>query len=423
MFFFFFLLIAVADASFLPVIIQPITNYTNSPALPCPTSCPVELLSGNATEDILFFANTTFRRYPNATDFYLNGTQITNSSVLALLSDDICYAQPTYMLLLNNLSSMPCNTIKRRDIEYLTFTNVSGLASLNETSVFNVAFYNMPHLQEIDVTLLSHSEDTEGIFYLDNLEVLRTIRLTLLGGRTNIQMTLCPSVQYFNYTTTVIYGVNFQANNNLMGVVLKEIGFGGFGVSFSAAFERIDISNRTINNASGVAMDTKSERFLNSRPNCVGDFTGNASYFIEYCLPVQNAPPRNPDECTQPIVERCISSLYYNESCWIPEWNVTTFNITSPVTVKDCVFDANHWFNVSTLYLYDASIALPTRVRAQTIVYLNTLAPTKNPSKSPSKNPTMAPSNNPSLNPTPAPSNNPSRNPSKNPSRNPTNVR
>lgn len=375
---FFFVVVALANASFLPVVVQPITNYTNAAPLPCPTACPVTNYSGSAIDDPdwtypTFINVTTFRKYPNATgDFYQNGTAVRNSSSLTLQNNVMCFAQPSISLWLYNLTALPCSTIQRKQTLSLFSESVSGVATLNDTEVFNaINLASMPHLQQIDATFLNY-----GALTLSDLPVLRTINLQPSSNGLGLAIiSNCSSFPYFNasaYSVAVLYA---DQNNNLMGVLLKGLGT-AMNLENSAAFERFDIANTTDTGGS-ISIDTKSERFLNSRPNCVGVFTGNVTFFVQYCLPVQNAPPRNPTECPQPIAERCASSEFYNASCWIPEWNVSVFNITTPGTVvKDCVFDANHWFNVSTLYVYDTSIVLPARIQYGTIVYLNTLSPT-----------------------------------------------
>lgn len=416
----FLLLVVAAQASYLPVVVQPITNYTNAPALACPTACPVTNYGGSAINDPEWLQTsyvnvTTFRKYPNATeDYYPNGTHVANSSSLTLQNNVMCFAQPSINIWWQNLTGPACDTISKNQIISFYADQVSGVASLENISVFTaIILSNMAQLQAIAITFLD-----VVAFTIANLPVLREIQLSAPYGVGYVTIANCSSLPYFNATNYSVLLTGIDTSGNIMGVLVR-----GFGIVLSldrlAAFERLDVYNTT-DVGGTILMDTKSERFLNSRPNCAGDFSGNVSYFISYCLPVDGAPGRDPLECPQPIAERCASNLYYNASCWLSEWNVTTFNISSPGVVKDCVFDANHWFNVTTLYVYDESIVLPRRIRYTNVVYLNTLTPTSNPSINPTSNPSKNPSINPTSNPSKNPTSNPSKNPTVNPSLNPT---
>lgn len=270
-------------APFLPVIVQPITNYTNAAPLACPTPCPVTNYSGSAINDPEWtypsLVNvTTFRKYPNATeDFYQNGTAVRNSSSLTLQNNVMCFAQPSVNLWLYNLTALPCNTVQRKQILGLNVQNVTGLAVLNDTNVFNgILLENLPQLQTVEVVFEQYSSVT-----LYNTPVLRELNLQVLDSRGLglFQTYGCDSLPYINASSYLINGIQIQQTNNLMGIFLKGFGNSALYINEAYAFERFDITNTTATGAA-VIINTRSERFLNSRPNCIGDFTNNITFFI-----------------------------------------------------------------------------------------------------------------------------------------------
>ena len=352
------------------------------------------------TETVVYlYPNSSGEFYPNGTEFATNTT-----SVLYLLNDVICNTQPTYGYRASNLTGLPCSAISRRELNVFQMAVVDGVATLNETSANFVILFNLPKLRVANITVYDALE-------LNSLDALTQVNLGLDSRVNIITLAYLEALPYITHTIREIQWLLASYCENLMGISLLWVN--DLYIQNTPAFERFDIVNTSAINGS-LYINTRSERFLNSRPLCRGVFT--SENFTQYCLPVDNAPSRDQVECRRPIVTKCTSySLTtYNSSCWVPSWNVTTFNISTNVgIVSDCVFDANHWFDVETLYVYDASIVLPSRIRAQSIVYLNTQTPTRNPTttESPTKNPT----NNPTKSPTPTPTNSPTRIPSKNP--------
>jgi hypothetical protein len=419
---------------YLPVIVQPITNYTNGPRLSCPTPCPVITIYGEPyyTPDVI---NTSFVNFPNATTPYPDNTYPLTYKTLFLVNDVICLGQPTWDIYFGNLTGLPCSDIIVSKSQSTVFDNINNVATVTGIYVTGSgSFTNMPKLQEITVTASYGSSVGFG-----NLPVLRKINLIGLSNNTIVIAIInCSSLPYATFPL-YNFPVISTNNGNLMGITLN--GLSGLDMSDNAAFERLDIINRTAILNATYDINTRSERFLNSRPNCFG--TVNNTYLIDECLPVNGAPGRNETECNVPIAHKCLTNLYYNESCWLTEWIVPTFNLTT--NAKDCSFDSNHWFNVTTLYVLNGDIIIPARIKANNTIYINSVSPSKNPSKNPTQpskspsnnptnnptNPSSSPTNNPSrnpttgsptnnpTNPTTSPTNNPSRNPTNNPSRNP----
>jgi hypothetical protein len=398
---------------YLPVIVQPITNYTNSPRLACPTPCPVTV-SFNDPEytPSIDMVNTSYINYVNATVTYPDYTFPLIYNVLTLFDDVICLppVNPAWGILYTNLTGLPCSGISFSNTVYTVLDKIYNVSIIENIQVmFLGSFTYIPQLQEISVTVPS---GILGFGYMGFafLPVLRKVNLVALSD-INVVVLNCDSLPYFNFP---LYNFQIESsyNGNLMGISVKNLN--GITITDNAAFERLDVINRTSIQPGTYTINTRSERFGNSRPNCVGAL--NETYFIDECLPVNDAPGRNETECPQPIAHKCLTNLYYNESCWLSEWIVPVFNLTT--NIKDCSFDSNHWFNVTTLYVLNTGIIIPARVRANNTIYINSVSPSKNPSRNPTR-PTNSPSLNPSLNPT-QPTNLPSKNPTLNPTQ-PTN--
>lgn len=387
----------------LPVETYPIVDFSNMSIAPkaCPTACPIEYFDGNVVMFESTQLNSTTHVFPNSTgDSYPNGTQLLTPSIL-YSNNTPCFYQPNYGYFTLLMESLPCSEIKRINLNKILLFGISNLVHLNETSANNLTLVYLVLLQTMEVTVYSN-------LYLFVLPALETITFGEDTTMTSVDFSYVGPLGYFNFTRNKLTRAHFFSAGLLMNIALNATSH--LHLEDVPAFERLDFITPPSSDAV-LYINTRSERFLNSRPLCKGNFTGNVTFFNDNCLPVDDAPPRISGDCVRPMTTKCTSSLVYDEDCWIPQWSVDNFTILSFGVIKDCVFDVNHWFDVDKLYVMNPDAELPPRIRATTIFYINTTSPTNFPSVNPSKNPSKNPSQNPTKNPTKSPTRQPSKNP------------
>lgn len=399
------------DARYLPITIANTSSFVDGSPLTCSTSCVstisnlTYLTDPEATDGPFPF----YHIYPNWTEgaSYPNGTNVTfpASALVFSNSTGFCYAQPTYALKFENLPACPCSTISKQNIVEFTWSNIN-CTTLNSVKASQVTIQNNLFLTTANVTL---TPSMLYVYFISNPQ-LREINLFGTGPVGVFGLLGNIAYTYLNISSVnSIALVGLNQCGNLMAIELGNIS--SISVLETQALERIDIG--TMHGL--ISIDTRGERFLNSRPGCIG-FEQNLTWLEANCLPVPdglgNLPPKRlKTECSEPITERCANPYVYNASCWLPEWNLDNFTMNDEnVIPTDCPFDANHWFVVNTLYVWSVAVPIPARIIASQIVYSITESPTHNPSKNPSKSPSTFPTKNPTKVPTKRPSKLPTTN-------------